>query len=420
MRCTFFGAAPDTGNLGVSALCYATLHELAIHDPALDITVFDYTRGHRDHQIDFGDGTTVRFRSQGAIYSRRLYRPENLRLMQLAGIFGGLGNSGIKAIQQSDAVLDISGGDSFTDLYGQRCFKSITLPKLIAIQQKRPLILLPQTYGPFTDKPCENRASEIVKRCHSAWARDARSFEVLQHLLGSSFDSSRHRCGVDMAFGLPTIRPQYLSPDLADALCADNPKIGINISGLIYNNFPQAKQQFGFKADYQKAILDLSQRFLSETDCTIFLVPHVVTPSGNYESDTDACQAIASKVGTHGDKRRLFVCPAYDNPCLVKWIISQMNWFCGTRMHATIAALSSAVPVAAISYSPKTLGVFESCGQGNHVADPKVLDSHELVSSLWTSWKTRQQALSSYKSSLQSVRHQSTRQISSIFLSIAH
>ncbi len=404
MRFSLFGAAPDTGNLGVSALCYSILYTIARQLPEARITVFDHGRGRETQNIDFGSGQQVTFFRQGAVNSRRFYRPENLRVMQLAGLFGGLGNGGIKTILQSDTVLDISGGDSFTDLYGKRCFDTIILPKLLTLQLGKPLVLLPQTYGPFSSGSCERKAAEIVKNARCAWARDARSFSVLKDLLGSSFDSSIHRCGVDVAFGLPTIKPAHLSQEMEICFNSSAAKVGINISGLIYNDFERSRERFGFRADYKQVVLDLIKRFLSETDCTICLIPHVITPEGHHESDLDACHEVFSRLTDERMKRRIVIAPAYENPCEIKWLISQFDWFCGTRMHAAIAALSSGVPVSAISYSPKTLGVFESCGQGDHVADPQIMDEVTIGEILWNSWENRKVARLKYASTLPSVK----------------
>jgi polysaccharide pyruvyl transferase WcaK-like protein len=333
--------------------------------------------------------------------------------MKFSGLLGGMGNSGIRAISQSDAVLDISGGDRFTDLYGLRRFDTVTLPKLITLQQKKPLVLLPQTYGPFADRACEKKASEIVKQSSCAWARDKRSFEVLKNLLGSSFDPQIHQCGVDVAFGLPAVKPSESGRDLIDFFAGETDKIGINVSGLIYNEWEKSQKRFGFKADYRRAVLALLQRFLTETDCTIVLVPHVIAPKGHFESDVDACKDLVGRLDSK-QRDRVIIIPAYNNPCEVKWVISRLDWFCGTRMHATIAALSSGVPVSAISYSPKTLGVFETCGQGNHVADPQVMTESELVDCLWSSWENRDDALLQFDRELPGVKLLVNEQMKSI------
>ena len=50
-------------------------------------------------------------------------------------------------------------------------------------------------------------------------------------------------------------------------------------------------------------------------------------------------------------------------------MIGRLDWFCGTRMHSTIAALSSGTPAAAMAYSPKFQGVFGLCDLGHRVVD---------------------------------------------------
>lgn len=417
MKLSIFGAAPDTGNLGVSALCYATLIGISKQQPYAQITVFDNGRGRRKRSI-CTNGSKISFYQQGAISSRRFYRPENIRLWRFLAMLGGLGNLGLKTIHDSDAILDISGGDSFTDLYGARVFDNVIAPKLIALRQKKPLVLLPQTYGPFKSKKNRHIASEIVKKSKCAWARDYRSYQVLVDLLGESFDADRHKCGVDVAFGLPAIKPPNLSRSLESFLCDKKTKIvGFNISGLIYNNPQNAKNLFGFKADYNKVVVDLIRHFIKETDCRIALVPHVVTPEGHYESDIAASRKVIAQLDSDPDER-IIIIPSYDNPCEIKWIISKFDWFCGTRMHATIAALSSGVPVSAISYSPKTLGVFETCDQGQNVGDPRQMKNDELLDCLWSSWKGRAEAIRTYASKLPTTLAQAEKQISSILNAI--
>ena len=84
--------------------------------------------------------------------------------------------------------------------------------------------------------------------------------------------------------------------------------------------------------------------------------------------------------------------PVLRSPGETKWLISQLDWFCGTRMHATIAALSSGVPVSAIAYSAKVQGVFETCGQGDAVADARTLPGPDVVEVVWASFAGRRAA----------------------------
>ncbi len=109
-------------------------------------------------------------------------RSDSLFNMRISAKLGGLANPGVKAIAEADAVLDISGGDSFADIYGIKRFKGITQPKQLSIDLGTPLILLPQTYGPFDQAKTRREASAVVKKTSMAWARDERSFESLKEL----------------------------------------------------------------------------------------------------------------------------------------------------------------------------------------------------------------------------------------------
>jgi polysaccharide pyruvyl transferase WcaK-like protein len=95
-------------------------------------------------------------------------------------------------------------------------------------------------------------------------------------------------------------------------------------------------------------------------------------------------------------------------------MISKMDWFCGTRMHATIAGLSTGVPTATISYSDKALGVFESCGQGAEVFDPRVLEGNEIVERLMDSYRRRGETRSSLGNAVREVKAQAVAQMDEI------
>ncbi len=416
MKVSFFGAAPDTGNLGVTALCHATLYNLQKLDHRLEVTIFDHGRGRRLAEIDFGD-SKLPCAFQGAVNSKRYYRPENLTTVRFLAKLG-IKISVAQTISDSNVVIDMSGGDSFTDIYGSQRFATVTLPKLLTLEQKKNLVLLPQTYGPFKTAECRNLAACIVKNAAICWARDARSFQVLKDLLGDSFDQNRHKCGVDVAFGLPTIEPTQYDEELKDFLDNDSTKIGLNVSGLIYKDQKRAKQDFGFRADYNKVVNSFVQKILKETDCNVCLVPHVLTPKGHYESDEDACKDVKENLSPEYKKRVIVVQP-FSSPSEIKWVISKLDWFCGTRMHSTIAGLSTGVPTAAISYSPKALGVFETCGQGGHVADPTHLSDEEVVDMLYESWENRNEAKKQYQLYLPQVNQIINQQFQSILGSLS-
>ena len=169
-RICLFGAPPATKNFGVTALCDSVLAGVAQRIPSALLTVFDFGRGRREAMKDL-NGAPFRYALCGAVNSRRLYRRENLWNIRICAWLGGMGNPGAQALREADLVLDVSGGDSFTDLYGGYRLRSVVLPKLMALDRRVPLVLLPQTYGPFSSDKARRAAAYVLKRATMAWAR---------------------------------------------------------------------------------------------------------------------------------------------------------------------------------------------------------------------------------------------------------
>jgi len=163
---------------------------------------------------------------------------------------------------------------------------------------------------------------------------------------------------------------------------------GSTSAGLIYNHAAEARRRYGLRADYRRAVVRFLVRVLRKTNANILLVPHVFSGSGHKEHDPDACAAVATAIKQLHDQRVAVVPEGYDAG-ETKWIISKTDWFCGSRLHSTIAALSSGVPTATAAYSMKARGVFETCEQDRHVADLRELDTDDVVDRLWRSFSSR-------------------------------
>lgn len=419
-RVALFGAAPDTPNMGVSALFFSTVSGIAGFLDDVEFVIFDNGLGRRDETLQLPSGAVVPLIRFGARGGHRYYRPENLASMLLTSRLGALGawvNEGVRLIDSCDAVIDASGGDSFSDIYGVKRFNSVCRPKEIAVNRGKSLILLPQTYGPYKAPNVKRLAASAVRSAGMAWARDQHSFENLKELLGTCFKPAIHRCGVDMAFGLPAMpAAEFLDSQLQAWLTGktpDFPLIGFNVSGLIYNDPESAVSRYGFKADYRRVVTTFLEKVLAESNARVVLVSHVMDLPGHYESDFGACDDVIKRLGSQY-RSRVVATPSCLDQSQVKWLIAQMDWFCGTRMHSTIAGLSSGVPTAAISYSDKTKGVFDTCGQAAQVFDPRLLDNDGVIGGLWRSYIDRRNLRQSLSVSLPGVKEVAAGQMAAI------
>ena len=73
----------------------------------------------------------------------------------------------LKQLNECDVVLDIGAGDSFSDIYGSKHFSFICLTKIFALFLNKPLILSPQTIGPFSQTWARLLAIMIILRTPS-------------------------------------------------------------------------------------------------------------------------------------------------------------------------------------------------------------------------------------------------------------
>lgn len=355
------GAPADTGNLGVSAL-----HESLVGgvDAASGrpMVVFDNGLGTR---VDPASGAQL----VGLRLTRRLHRPESLRTNQWALRFLKRRLMVAKALDSAAVALDISGGDSFTDLYGDHRWNMVTGWKELTLAVGTPLVLAPQTYGPFHDPVRQAHAVDLIRRSAQAWARDGDGYATLQEMLGADFDPARHREGVDVAFALPVGAPK---PPPADG----RTRVAVNISGLVLDDL-ESQKRFGIAVDYGSVVRRVITGLLDDDAVEVMLLAHVRSQPGMLDGDDNACARLRDEFErTHPG--RVTVCHPETAGDAKAWV-QTCAWLVGTRMHATIAALSSGVPAATIAYSHKAAGVFASVGQGDAVVDARSVSDDDCV-----------------------------------------
>ena len=406
-----FGAPLDSPNRGVQALGRATVSGVARTYPGSTVTVFDDGWGVRPGS--FGRLGDVDVELCGVRVSRRVHRPETWARIRLSQALGGLGNPTATRLRSVDAVLDVSGGDSFSDIYGMHRFRQVMEPKLATLRAGTPLLLLPQTYGPFRDPKAKEEAASVVRSVTAAFSRDEASHEILLDLLGSSHDPERHRHGVDMAFAMDPADPGAGVPaSLRELLTTEHqaPLAGLNVSGLIYG-VPGAAERFGLSLDYRDTVLALARGLLDD-GATVVLVPHVSADAGvAFENDLAACERVAEELGEAARAGRVLVAPGALDADEAKWVISHLDWFNGTRMHSTIAGLSSRVATSAIAYSAKTRGVFATCGAADQVVDARTATTGAAVEELLASWRDREPVRARLEETVPDINRRSREQV---------
>ncbi|EIA1297726.1 polysaccharide pyruvyl transferase [Vibrio vulnificus] len=286
----------------------------------------------------------------------------------------------VREIRKLDLVLDIGAGDSFSDIYGSKRFIVQVFTKLVNAFFAKKSVLSPQTIGPFKSSLAEKIASIIIDKTDLVFARDSISYEV-----GKKYGNCI--LGTDVALSMPFAKSEIENEKL---------KVGINISGLLWNGGYTKNNQFCLAHDYREYIVELIRRFSLLDNVEIHLVSHVIatSPIQQVEDDYAACL----------EANKLFpeciVAPRFTNPIEIKSYISNMNYFTGARMHATIAAFSSGVPVTPYAYSRKFKGLFNTLGY-NRVLEAKELDLEGAVNLNIQHFHSRNNILQELKTSVE-------------------
>lgn len=296
-------------------------------------------------------------------------------------------NQTLRAIDESKIAFALSGGDSFSDIYGLERFIYVTLPQLLVIWLGKDLVMLPQTIGPFNRTIPRRIASGLMEGAKRVYSRDIQGLEVAQAVLGESDSKSKIQFGYDLGFILEP-RPPADSEILGISL-EDTGKeiVGLNVSGLLMMGGYDQKNMFGLKVDYGELVDSILRLFCEREGVCVLLVPHVF--GAHSESDQSACRSIYNDYVEKYPGMIGCVASRHDQH-EIKHIIGRCDFLIGARMHACIAALSQGVPAIGVAYSRKFAGVLESVGAGNLVVDARTMDMGEIVDTVSARFADRQ------------------------------
>jgi len=207
----------------------------------------------------------------------------------------------------------------------------------------------------------------------------------------------------------------WLTPviNIHSKVCASSWVKNLNVSGLIYTERDVARESYKITINYAELMRQLVETLLKESNGDVWLIPHVLAPPGHYESDNAACEDIKKSVPEEYQSRVHVISGEYDQ-CNIKGVIRHCSWFTGTRMHATIAALSQEIPTLGFAYSGKFQGVFESVGQGDQVVDAREGKQEDMFERIMSSWKNREKIRAELKNTLPHVKQRAMSQLEKI------
>lgn len=406
------GASFETKNLGVAALTCGAVASVFHSYPGARLFLVDYSVEPATYNVMHPGGVAT-VELINIRFSKRFYLRNNIAyLLFLAFCLRLLPsrkwrtrlqrhNHVLKAIIEADIMGSIAGGDSFSDIYGLRRLIYVALPQILVQLLGKPLVLLPQTLGPFNGTFAKAVARAIVRRSMMVYTRDPGGLEAVRGLAGR--DNGRLAFSCDMGFALvPHILTDKIPPWLAE-YDKSIPLVGLNVSGLLYIGGYTRSNMFGIKADYRQLIHDLIDLLVRKHCAHVMLVPHVIGTGEDSESDVIACRKIYDDTGDSLRAHLHIVEEGYDQH-EIKALIGRCDFFIGSRMHACIAAISQCVPAVGLAYSRKFHGVFKSVGVDELVIDIRECDGNAVIATVDRAYQRRAELRAKLEANIPAVR----------------
>lgn len=323
-----------------------TLHELGTRRPglvpAIDPKYGSFTErgGLGLHQIFpprghvGGPGFRKRFLVQKAVAALKLGRLAEKSLRTSRRHYGCVD------LNDLDALVDIS-GFAFTDQWGPRHTRDFAALSGHYRSRKKPVIMLPQAFGPFTHPEIKDSFRHILQNARLVFARDETSLAYAQECSPPPGVLQR----------APDITLFYHPPASGAGPRPATPTVYIipNIRML-----DQGREEWGgaYKTILVEAAGDLLDRGIHVT-----LLIHDSTGQDMGLAREIQAELGAAKIGILQE----------NDPLRLKQLIAGCLMVLGSRYHGLVSAFSQGVPAVALGWSHKYETLFEDFGCGRYV-----------------------------------------------------
>lgn len=390
IKLAIIGAYPYNGNRGVGALTYSTLFLLkkvaSTKNIKINIILINSGFEKVNDQLEIGSDT-IKFINTIPIdlfdikgLLKLFMFPKSLKTL--------------KEIRNVDYFLNIGAGDSFSDIYGRSRFHMFNNQNRLAFFFNKRLIFLPQTIGPFKDGVIKKKAIKSIEKANHVFARD---FQSSNYVLNNTSQKNITE-SIDVAFFMPYERQNFSNNYI---------HVGLNISSLLWNGGYTRNNQFGLKCNYQSLIRNIIHYFLAIPNVKIHIVPHVVGADLHIENDYE----VSYKLVNEYKNEDIILSPFFLTPIFAKNYIASLDFFMGARMHATIAAFSSGVPVYPMAYSRKFNGLFKDTLNYKYMGDMISEDMEVMLSGIKNAFEDRNNLASIIDSRLNTVVKEREKQL---------
>jgi len=366
-----------TGNMGGSAMLHAAMQQLRVRYPSASFQLLSICP---DADRACNDERDLEVVSAAPLALMAWFMPLTLAAALVPALRHFLGRSTafFRAIEQADAVIDLS-GIAFVDGRGLPLLWYNTSCALPGIVWRKPVFKLSQALGPFCGRLNRLLARSVLTRCAAVIARGEQSRQFLEGLgmpdvtaladVSFALDISRQkqREAVDILHCLDGSARSWviISPSqVVASLCRGR---GVDFLGEMSHFITEVSR-------------DEAVKFL--------ILPHSLGQGASKNNDIRLCRALYARAQEDGCV--FFHVPPQD-PALLRALIGEADFFVGCRFHAVAAALITSVPSLVLGWSHKYREMAAEFDAGIPVLDFSSFSADALFASFREAWQRREQ-----------------------------
>jgi polysaccharide pyruvyl transferase WcaK-like protein len=279
-----------------------------------------------------------------------------------------------------DGLIDAS-GLAYSDAFGPEPLRRAQWFWTAAAAQRKPVVFMPQSWGPFETFPALDRLALRcqLKRAAAVFARDD---ESAAHLRSVGVDGPSIRSCPDIVFafaGAPAAaaRPARKEPAVA---MAPNMRLYDRTGGGEAAN------------PYVGLLADMAAR-IAASGHSIVLLPHeIIRDSGRGRDDRFLCGLLAEALAARSIPAER---PDVTNAAAIREEIASCRAIVASRFHAAVLGLSAGVPAFLVGWQGKYAGLMQRFGMPECVAGIEDLGPgrREALLESVDSWLSRREEL---------------------------
>ncbi len=309
-------------------------------------------------------------------------------------------------MRRSDLVLSCGGGYfySYRRAFPGTSFWQNVIQAYLAAALDKPLIFLPQSFGPFGSPLAQRGVSRLLEQQNvlKIFAREEVSHRLLHRMLSKNHHSKIALCP-DMAFYLEDNIGQSVLE--GEPLDLPQPILAMNLREWAFPEAGSSASRRLKREEYLNALMVVARFFIQRYRGSVVVVPQALGPDPS-EDDRGICMEFCQRVQERIPESSEVQFREPDTSSLTGFmeLLSQATLLVGTRLHSCILALLAGTPAISIGYQYKSQGTLDMLGLGRFNMNITDLSSEWLLTSVEEIVNHRQEVQEEIRQSLSRVR----------------